>query len=140
MSTNSASNHDPNVSKRAKIVDDNHETRFLLQGCGFDSFADLVCLVARVGKSSDNNTNTFPPEIVRNIVNFFTTTHLDSRKTRALKCSSTSGQHSLDQCLVDTENSWWISANGSLRNGTSHISHHHRLDDTLVLRDVYSLF
>jgi hypothetical protein len=108
----------PDFSKRTRIIDDNEEPRFLLQGCGFDSYQDLVFLIAIIAKSSDT---TFPPEIVRNISNFFTTKHLDSSKTRALRCSSTSGQHSLDQCLVDTENSWWISARGSLRNGASRI-------------------
>lgn len=119
MSINSDDIDRPNYSKkRAKVmVDDNHdEPRFLLQGCGFDSYQELVILIARIANSSDI---TFPSEIVRNIVHFFTTKRLDSNKTRALRCSSTSGQHSLDECLVDTENSWWISANGSFRNGTS---------------------
>jgi hypothetical protein len=106
----------PSNSRRAKIVDDNDVPRFLMQGCGFDSYQDLVLLIASIAKSEDK---TFPPEIFRKIANFFTTTHLDPTKTRALRCSSTSGQFSLDQCLVDSENSWWISASGSLRNGAS---------------------
>lgn len=102
------------ATKRAKIVDDNDEPRFLLQGCEFDSYQDLVFLIARIVKSRNK---TFPPEIMRNIANFFTTKRLNPSRTRALRCSSTTAQHSLDQCLVDTENSWWISADGSLRNG-----------------------
>ncbi|KAG7346658.1 hypothetical protein IV203_005727 [Nitzschia inconspicua] len=105
------------------------EQRFLMQGCGFDSYHDLILLLAKIPISRDK---TFPPEILTNVASFFTTARLDPSKTRALRCSSTSGQYSLDQCLVDTENSWWISATSSLRNGRGEEYVEFELGSTMV--------
>jgi hypothetical protein len=110
---------DDDVTRHGRIPSASDEDpRFLMQGCGFNTYRDLVLLLAHIAKS---HSRTFPPEILRNIASFFTTANLDPSKTKALRCSSTSGQYSLEQCLVDTENSWWISAAGSLRNGMSWI-------------------
>jgi hypothetical protein len=96
------------------VVDDSDEPRFLMQGLGFASYQVLVNLIWKIGRGQHK---AMPPEIVRHIATFFTTKRLDPNKSRALTCSSSSGQYSLDECLVDSENSWWISSFGSFRNG-----------------------
>mmetsp|Transcript_19655 Transcript_19655/g.36688 ORF Transcript_19655/g.36688 Transcript_19655/m.36688 type:complete len:206 (-) Transcript_19655:230-847(-) len=85
-----------------------------MTGSGFTSYQSLVNVV---GKLPKNHKLALPAEICKNVANFFTTRRLDPTKTRAVTCSSTSGQYSLDHCLIDSENSWWISSFGSFRNG-----------------------
>jgi hypothetical protein len=99
------------------VVDDierNSPPRYLMRGTAFSSYASLVHLVAKVPRRVGI---TLPHEILQNIAHYFTVGEVDPSKARALACSSTSGQHSLEQCLIDNDNSWWISSIGSFRNG-----------------------
>lgn len=85
-----------------------------MKGTEFSSYESLVQLIAKVPQ---NWGLTMPPEIFRNVANYFTVCPVDPSKTRALACSSSSGQYSLEHCLIDNDNSWWISEFGSFRKG-----------------------
>jgi hypothetical protein len=88
--------------------------RFLMDGTGFQCYDHLVHHISKMAKFYDCN---LPNEIITNVAGFFTIKPLDPDRTRALTCSSTSGQYSLDHCLIDSESSWWISSTGAFRNG-----------------------
>jgi hypothetical protein len=98
------------------ILDNDGKPRFLMQESGYPSYQVLTRTIGTIVDSKIQN-KTIPPEIIRSIAVFFTTRRLDPKETEAIRASSTSGQYSLDQCLVDSESSWWISAFGSFRNG-----------------------
>jgi hypothetical protein len=83
-------------------------------GTGFPSFESLENLIRTLPSS---HGWLLPPEIATHVADFFTVKALNANETRPLACSSTSGQYGLEHCLIDSENSWWISAQGSFRNG-----------------------
>jgi hypothetical protein len=108
------------------------EPRYLMNGTPFSSFEDLTDTIEQICAAKDNDSaptekklksdastkSLLPKEIVEKIAMYFTVTKLDPCKTRVLGCSSSSNQHDLKECLVDSSSSWWISAYGSLENGT----------------------
>lgn len=120
------------AEKPAVAVDDierDEPPRFLMKGTAFSSYASLLQLIASVPQEFGI---TLPLEILQNIAHYFTVGEVDSSKARALSCSSTSGQYSLEHCLVDNDNSWWISAVGSFRYGKGEEYVEIELGSTLV--------
>ena len=110
------------------------EPRFLINGTPFSSYQDLTNVIEKLFQADNNESSAtksgkrprrpqlstlslLPPEIVRNIATYFTVKKLDPSKTRALSCSSSSKQHNLRECLVDSPSTWWISSYGSFQNG-----------------------
>merc|ERR1711865_4916 len=77
-----------------------------------------------------------PQEIIQNIALYFTVTKLDPSETRAIACSSSTKQHKLQQCLIDSKSSWWISSMGSFRKGMSW----HPTDETDAITSAYFCF
>ena len=102
------------------IHDDDDGPRFLMtESTGFKSIKSLVHQISQLANAYECD---LPNEIIlKNIVTFFTVKPLNPDRTKALSCSSTSGQYSLDHCLIDSESSWWISSTGTFRNGTYYI-------------------
>jgi hypothetical protein len=84
---------------------------------GFKSIKSIVHHISQLANAYEC---TLPNEIIlKNIATFFTVKPLNPDRTKAVSCSSTSGQYSLDHSLIDSESSWWISSTGTFRNGTS---------------------
>ena len=109
---------------------DDDEQRFLVSGTPFASNYDELTTTLR-------NVLKLPPqEIIQNIALYFTVTKLDSSETRAIACSSSTKQHKLQQCLIDSKSSWWISSMGSFRKGMSW----HPTDETDAIPSAYFCF
>lgn len=107
--------YDDNTESSLVILDNEGQRRFLMRNSGYSSYQALTQLITKI--VSKTQKQTVPQEIIRKIAIFFTTKRLDPKQTRAVRASSALGQYSLDQCLVDSDTSWWISAPGSFRNG-----------------------
>lgn len=103
-----------------------------MNGTPFSSFEDLTDAIEHIFTEKDGDSSAtekkfksgastksqLPKEIVEKIAMYFTVAKLDPCKTRVLGCSSSSMQHDLKECLVNSSSSWWISAYGSFENGT----------------------
>lgn len=110
---------------------DDDEQRFLVSGTPFSSYDELTTTLRNV-----LFTKLPPQEIIQNIALYFTVTKLDSSETRAIACSSSTKQHKLQQCLIDSISSWWISSMGSFRKGMSW----HPTDETDAIPSAYFCF
>ena len=100
----------------AVLLDHDKKPRYLMQESGYPSYQALKETIGRIVDSKIQD-RSIPPEIVQKIAIFFTTRRLEPKQTRVNGVSSTSGQYNVEECLVDSENSWWISAFGSFRHG-----------------------
>lgn len=110
---------------------DDDEQRFLVSGTPFSSYDELTTTLRNV-----LFTKLPPQEIIQTIALYFTVTKLDSSETRAIACSSSTKQHKLQQCLIDSISSWWISSMGSFRKGMSW----HPTDETDAIPSAYFCF
>ena len=111
---------------------DDDEQRFLVSGTSFNNFDELTTTLRNLLLC----TKLPPQEIIQNIALYFTVTKLDSSETRAIACSSSTKQHKLQQCLIDSKSSWWISSMGSFRKGMSW----HPTDETDAIPSAYFCF
>jgi hypothetical protein len=127
------------TNNKAKTTKDSIMKREKRQRQDHDKDQDQLTktLTLNNNESLPSSLPLLPNEIIRDIAIYFTVKKLDTTKTRAIGCSSSSSErHELKECLIDSSSSWWISSinEGSFHNGKGEEYVEFELDTAKIVR------
>ena len=105
--------------------------------CSFDSLQEIV---QRVNFDPSGTAKHLPPELSKHVSKFLTVRRAVRDEVEAVTASSMDmAPHKLADCLVDNEESWWMSALGTMPGGRGEEYVEFRLSKIPVLRRVIAV-
>jgi hypothetical protein len=85
------------------------------------SYSEMLALLEtldfHVGSKQHNKQCVLPPELAKQVIQFLIIQRVDSDTVEVVGCSSHDKVHSLQACLSDDENTWWISGEHTMPRG-----------------------
>lgn len=100
------------------------------------TYSQLQNLVQKINFDQSGTAKHLPPELSCHVANFLTLRKVVRGEVEAVEASSVDSPHSLSECLVDNEDSWWMSAFGTMPGGRGDEYVEFRLCKRHVLRRV----
>lgn len=82
--------------------------------CSFDSLQELI---QQVNFDPSGTSKHLPPELSKHVANFLTVQKVVRDEVEAVGSSSMDMPHQLADCLIDDEDSWWMSGAGTMPGG-----------------------
>ena len=107
------------------------------------SFDELRGLIRLIDFSENNRdieqSKHLPAELSSYVANFLTVKRCDHSEAEAVAASSMDSMFKLERCMVDDQDSWWLSGFGSMPRGRGDEYVEVRLSKTNSLRRVQSV-
>lgn len=83
--------------------------------CSYDTLLETLCTLDF--NPTSTIPQTLPADMVKLVLSFLTVKRVKPEEVQATNCSSHDGIHPLSFCLLDHDNSWWLSSHGSMPGG-----------------------